>query len=104
MDIIYAGGRRRWTTDKIAVVRALMSETTQYVREKLLKIYTCELIQILYAQPYYRIDNLVERGIAKRQTASTYLKQLVEIGVLEEMSVGREKLYINTRLVQELNQ
>ncbi|AID27802.1 hypothetical protein N643_20065 [Salmonella bongori serovar 48:z41:-- str. RKS3044] len=36
--------------------------------------------------------------------ASTYLKQLVEIGVLEEMSVGREKLYINTRLLQELNQ
>ncbi len=94
----------RWTTDKIAVVRALMAETTKYVREKLPKIYTYELIQVLYAQPYCRIDNLVERGIAKRQTASAYLKQLVEIGVLEEMSVGREKLYINTRLVQELNQ
>ena len=94
----------RWTTDKIAVVRALMAETTEYVREKLPKIYTYELIQVLYAQPYCRIDNLVERGIAKRQTASAYLKQLVEIGVLEEMSVGREKLYINTRLVQELNQ
>ena len=36
----------------------------------------------------------------KRQTASAYLKQLVDIGVLEEMSVGREKLFINTRLVQ----
>ena len=94
----------RWTTDKIAVVRALMAETTEYVREKLPKIYTYELIQVLYAQPYCRIDNLVERGIAKRQTASAYLKQLVDIGMLEEMSVGREKLYINTRLVQELNQ
>lgn len=94
----------RRTTDKIAVVRALMAETTEYVREKLPKIYTYELIQVLYAQPYCRIDNLVERGIAKRQTASAYLKQLVDIGVLEEMSVGREKLYINTRLVQELNQ
>lgn len=66
----------RWTTDKIAVVRALMVETTEYVREKLPKIYTYELIQVLYAQPYCRIDNLVERGIAKRQTASAYLKQL----------------------------
>lgn len=94
----------RWTTDRIAVVRALMAETTAYVREKLPKIYTHELIQALFAQPYCRIDNLVERGVAKRQTASTYLKQLVEIGVLEEMSVGREKLYINTRLLQELNQ
>ena len=94
----------RWTTDKITIVRALMAETTEYVREKLPKIYTHELVQALFAQPYCRIDNLVERGVAKRQTASTYLKQLVEIGVLEEMSVGREKLYINTRLLQELNQ
>lgn len=94
----------RWTTDKISIVRALMTETTEYVREKLPKIYTHELVQALFAQPYCRIDNLVERGVAKRQTASTYLKQLVEIGVLEEMSVGREKLYINTRLLQELNQ
>ncbi|MGD8165056.1 protein adenylyltransferase Fic [Pantoea sp. FN0307] len=94
----------RWTTDKISIVRALMAETTEYVREKLPKIYTHELVQALFAQPYCRIDNLVEHGVAKRQTASTYLKQLVEIGVLEEMSVGREKLYINTRLLQELNQ
>ncbi|CAI1541141.1 protein adenylyltransferase Fic [Serratia proteamaculans] len=94
----------RWTTDKISIVRALMAETTEYVREKLPKIYTHELIQALFAQPYCRIDNLVERGVAKRQTASTYLKQLVEIGILEEMRVGREKLYINTRLLQELNQ
>ncbi len=94
----------RWTTNKIAVVRALMAETTTYVREKLPKTYTHELIQALFAQPYCRIENLVERGVAQRQTASTYLKQLVEIGVLEEMRVGREKLYINTRLLRELNQ
>lgn len=94
----------RWTTEKISVVRTLMAETTEYVREKLPKIYTHELVQSLFAQPYCRIDNLVERGIAKRQTASAYLKQLVEIGVLEEMSAGREKLYLNTRLLRELNQ
>ncbi|ATF95380.1 Fic/DOC family [Cedecea neteri] len=94
----------RWTTDKIAIVRSLMAETVEYVREKLPKIYTYELIQALFAQPYCRIENLVERGVAKRQTASIYLKQLVEIGVLEEKSSGREKLYINTRLLKELNQ
>lgn len=93
----------RWTTKKIAVVRALMAETTDYVRKELPKIYTHELVRALFAQPYCRIENLVEAGVAKRQTASSYLKQLVEIGVLEEMNVGREKLYINTRLLLELN-
>jgi Fic family protein len=94
----------QWTTKKIAIVRGLLADATDYVREKLPKIYTHELLQVLFAQPYCRIENLVEHGIAKRQTASSYLKQLVEIGVLEEMNVGREKLYINTRLLQELNQ
>ncbi|MCA1177526.1 MULTISPECIES: protein adenylyltransferase Fic [unclassified Pantoea] len=93
-----------WTTQKIAIVRALITEASAYVREKLPKIYSHELMQVLFAQPYCRIENLVESGIAKRQTASAYLKQLVEIGVLEEKSYGREKLYMNTRLLQELNQ
>jgi len=92
-----------WTVKKIAVVRALIESTTAYVRERLPKIYSWELVQALFSQPYCRIDNLVESGIAKRQTASTYLKQLVDIGVLEEVVSGREKLYINTRLLLELN-
>lgn len=92
-----------WTTQKIAIVRALITEVAAYVREKLPRIYSHELMQVLFAQPYCRIENLVESGIAKRQTASAYLKQLVEIGVLEEKSYGREKLYMNTRLLQELN-
>lgn len=93
----------KWTTRKIAVVRGLIDMTATWIREKLPKIYSWELIQTLFAQPYCRIENLVRNGIAKRQTASTYLKALVEIGVLEERIVGREKLYLNTRLLQELN-
>ncbi|ELI8220763.1 Fic family protein, partial [Yersinia enterocolitica] len=67
------------------------------------KIYTWELVNVLFMQPYCRIENLVDAGIAQRQTASQYLKQLVETGVLEEVSAGRSKLYINTRLLRELN-
>ena len=46
-----------------------------------------------------RIGNLVDAGIAKRQTASVYLKKLVEIGVLREIRVGREKLFVNPKLI-----
>ncbi|MFP2507292.1 protein adenylyltransferase Fic [Buttiauxella gaviniae] len=92
-----------WTTKKIAVVRELIETTTAWIREKLPKIYSWELVQVLFAQPYCRIENLVDGGIAKRQTASVYLKQLVDIGVLEEVTAGRERLYLNTRLLRELN-
>lgn len=92
-----------WTTKKIAAVRALIEITAAWIREKMPKIYSWELVQTLFAQPYCRIENLVENSIAKRQTASTYLKALVDIGILEEMIAGREKLYLNTRLLKELN-
>ncbi|EKH7123688.1 Fic family protein, partial [Salmonella enterica subsp. enterica serovar Anatum] len=88
---------------KIAQVRALMNSTADYVRKELPKIYSWELIQVLFMQPYCRIENVVGAGLARRQTASVYLKQLVSVGVLEEMVSGREKLYINTRLLNELN-
>lgn len=90
------------TIKKIATVRELINGTTELIREKLPKIYTHELVQALFHQPYCRIENLVNAGIAKRQTASQYLKMLVEIGILEEISSGREKLYLNTRLLKEL--
>ncbi|SFR12198.1 Fic family protein [Enterobacter sp. kpr-6] len=92
-----------WTRKKVAIIRALVENTAVVIREKLPKIYSWELVQVLFAQPYCRIENLVEAGIAKRQTASVYLKQLVAMGILEEVNAGREKLYINTRLLQEMN-
>ena len=63
------------------------------------KIYSQELIDVIFAQPYCRISNLGEAGIAKRQTASSYLKELVALGVLQERKVGREKLFVHPRLM-----
>lgn len=91
-----------WTTAKIAAIRALSDQTTEHVRTSLPKVYSHELVSLLFELPYCRISNLTEAGIAKRQTASLYLKQLVEIGVLNEVSAGKEKLFINPRLMQLL--
>lgn len=90
----------RWTCAKIAAIRELMEETSRYVRQQLPKIYSHELMQVIFEQPYCRISSLVERDIAKRQTASVYLKELVEIGVLEERQEGREKLFVHPKLMQ----
>jgi len=46
-----------------------------------------------------RIRNVVDAGIAKRRTAAVYLGQLCDAGVLDEVKVGREKLFINPRRV-----
>jgi len=94
----------RWTTAKIAATRALADHTAARVRDQLPSIYSRELVDTIFEQPYCRIDNLVEKGIAKRQTASVYLKKLVVIGVLAEQQAGREKLFIHPKLMQLLMQ
>jgi len=91
-----------WTTAKIVAIRALSEHTTEYVRVKLPKVYSHELVSLIFELPYCRISSLTEAGIAKRQTASQYLKQLVEIGVLEEEVVTKEKLFIHPKLMQLL--
>ena len=42
---------------------------------------------------------MVEAKLAERQAASRYLKQLVDIGVLQEETVGREKLFLHTKFL-----
>lgn len=41
-------------------------------------------------------------GIAKRQTASKYLKALESAGILKGKKVGREVYYVNERLIRVL--
>ncbi|MDP1757410.1 MAG: Fic family protein [Pseudohongiella sp.] len=93
-----------WTMAKIAAIRTLSEHTTKYVRGRLPKVYSHELVSLIFELPYCRISSLIEAGIAKRQTASQYLKQLVEIGVLAEVAVTKEKLFIHPKLMQLLTQ
>lgn len=92
-----------WTTDKIKAIRELMQHTSEYVQTSLPKVYSWELIEALFKQPYCRIGNLVNTGVAKRQTASVYLKQLCEIGVLRELKSGRETLFVHPKYIELLS-
>ena len=91
-----------WTTDKIKSIRELMEHTAEFVQGCLPKTYTWELVELLFKQPYCRIANLVDAGIAKRQTASVYLKQLCDIGVLREVKSGRETIFVHPKYIELL--
>ena len=94
----------RWTTGRIQAMQELMVSTTQYVHDHGFGAYSRELVELIFEQPYCRIRNVVDAGIAGRQTAAVYLKKFSDIGVLEEVKVGREKLFINPRLMRLLTQ
>ncbi len=90
-----------WTTQKIRAIRALMDETIRYVRLVAPKLPHAAIEQI-FTQPYCRIANLVEAKIAARHTASAYLKELVELGILEEERVGRDKIFLHRKYIDVL--
>lgn len=91
-----------WTTDKIKSIRELMEHTAEFVQKSLPKIYSWELVELLFKQPYCRIGNLVDNGIAKRQTASVYLKNLCDLGVLREVKSGRENIFVHPKYIELL--
>ena len=94
----------QWTLDKIAAMQKQQMLAQDFVRQHAPAIYSRELVELLFVQPYCRIQNLVASGLAKRQTASAYLKKLEALGMLRGVRVGKEKLFINPALVQLLSQ
>jgi Fic family protein len=86
-----------WTNGKVAAVGGLIAETSRHIKANAPKIHALELLNVIFDLPYCRIGDLVEHGIAKRQAASTYLQRLVEIGVLEDQKVGRDKVFLHRK-------
>lgn len=93
----------RWTTARILAIRQLFDQTCELARDKLpSRVYSKELIELIFEQPYCKIQFLIDAGLAQRKTASSYLKALADAGLLEGTKVGRETIYRNPSLLQLL--
>lgn len=89
----------RDTRARILAVRDLMNGSIARVKQELPKVYSKDLLELLFRQPYCKIRFLEDGGIAQRQTASVYLKELERIGLLRGIKMGRELYYINVDLL-----
>jgi len=86
------------TLSTIQRIYIAQEDTFVFVKKNAPDICSKELIELIFEQPYCKINFLVDRGICKTQTASRYLKKLCDIGVLELVKKGREKYFINIKL------
>ncbi len=91
------------TLRKINAIHDLLRDTVEKVRTDAPDVYSRELIDMLFIQPYCKISFLVEAGIASRNTASKYLNRLVELDLLEKEQLGSEFLYLNKKLYELLS-
>jgi Fic family protein len=93
-----------YTEEKIIKIRKLLDDTIEKAKIELPKrVYSKELIELLFVQPYCKVKQLVDAGIAKRQTAAEYLKELEKIRILKSRKVGTTKLYLNIKLYELLS-
>jgi len=93
----------RETIILIEKIKELMAKTEIILKTEIPKIYTKDLLEILFLHPYTKIEFLVKHLGVSRQTASTYLEKIEKAGVLKKEKIERYNFYINVRLFDLLS-
>lgn len=87
------------TTQKILAIHDLLADTLEKAKAALPKpVFSKELIELIFEQPYCKIRFLEQRGIAKRLTATKYLRSLEKAGLVVPVRKGKELIFVNHHL------
>lgn len=79
-----------------------IDEMANQIKTKLPKMYSKDLVEILFRLPYTKRQNLIDEKLGNAKTVGNYLMALEKNGILESIKVGKEKLYLNKKLLQIL--
>lgn len=80
----------------------LMHKMSEEIRNELPKVYTKDLVEIIFKLPYTKRQNLIDARLGTPKTVGNYLMALEDKGFLKSVKVGKEKLYLNHRLMKIL--
>jgi len=92
----------RETIQKVKDIKTLLDKHTEKVKLELPKIYSKELIETIFENPYCRIEFIVRALGVERKAASRYLHKLKDIDILRCVKVGKDSLFINDDLMKLL--
>lgn len=90
------------TTRKISAIRACQNDIAERARSATPGGRDAQFLRVLSEQPYCRISTIAERCEVSRQTASSWLHALVAAGLLSDVMVGRERLFVNHEFLDVL--
>lgn len=90
-----------WTLRLIDVTDALREQFLSRIRSSP-RLPARDLTELLFRQPYLRIETVVKAGLAGRQTAAKWLTELSESGLITKEKVGRGVIFINGELLNTL--
>ena len=100
LDMIEVTAKRG--IERLENVVRLMDETGAKIKEEFPKIYSKDLLEILFRLPYTKRRFLIEAEMGTAKTVGKYLSTLEEAGYLQAVRVGKEKLYLNHVLMKIL--
>ena len=92
------------TTHLIRKIKELLDSTIEKIRTELPGIYSKDLVETVFEQPYCRVASIVKKGLYERRTAMKYLRELERIGVLASVPKGNQVLFLNQSLYDLLKQ
>ena len=87
------------TTRLVKGISKLMADFKGILRPKFGKQYRHELLNNLFFHPYTKVEFLEKELMVSRPTATRYLNSLVEIGLVDKITVGRTHYYMNMPLM-----
>ena len=87
------------TIELVQAIKALMQQTKQRLRNELPKIYSQDLLNNLFKNPYTKIEFLERDLNISYQTARKYLEILTEEGFLSKIQKWKSSYYINEDLL-----
>jgi Fic family protein len=87
---------------QITAIENLMNTMAAEIQQKLPKIYSKDLMEELFRLPYTKRHQLEKAGLGNLKTVGNYLKELENQGFLKSEQLGKEKLYLNFRLLEVL--
>jgi len=88
--------------ERLESIIQLMETTGQEIRKRLPKVYSKDLVEVLFKLPYTKRQYLIDIDLGTPKTVGNYLRALEEEGFLKSVRVGKEKLYLNQALMNIL--
>lgn len=90
------------THRQIKEILGLMEAVREQVQREAAHIYSKDLIEQIFRQPYCKIQFLEQANLGSRQTCAKYLRELEKLGVMSSQKIGREIYFINIKLYKLL--
>jgi len=88
--------------ERLNKITSVMASTAEEIKKKLPKIYSKDLIEILFRLPYTKRQNLIDENIGNPKTVGNYLIAFGGTWIFEFCKSGKRKIICKPGLIEDI--